>query len=189
MGGNKRVVKPLRVAALGASAVVASFVGVVALQAVAGSETPAAAGEQQEEQPIGGLPFLTETVLAAKIAALASGNVIAGPGQVYVTRDYEKEDRKELWTFDTGEHYSGRPLKDVTLTVQKLGRNCGLGFSVEHAQQPGRVGSSGMVFRFGVAGEFDESASISQVRAFRISYTATIHEEPCLFFWVLRETP
>lgn len=159
-----------------------------------------------------GPPVVTETVLAAMIDALASGDVIAGPGQVCVTRMVSSHDpefdrhefpgrkfatRQTLWQLDNGEHYPSRPLKHVTLTVQKLG-TCQLRFIVRDAHRGDGTNPNHLNFFFSPDGFTNQSQSISQVRAFRIDYSARLvgdggfgdggGGEPCLFLWVLRET-
>ena len=115
---------------------------------------------------------VSEFLEAAKLGALASGNVIAGPGQVIIPAG-DIAAGENLW-LNHGER------QNVTLTVQLLG-GCDndLRFLVENPVEtrsmhigPGHV-----------------SSAISQSSAFQITYgTFKTIPSDCLFLWVLRET-
>jgi len=125
---------------------------------------------------------VSEFLEAAKLGALASGNVIAGPGQVVIPAG--SEDAATLW-----EHAQGalpernQAAMDVTLTVQGLG-GCPIQFRVLHRTSAGGTDSWGMQ-----VGRHHESQALSVPGAFKIEYELFGGtSSDCLFLWVLRET-
>ncbi|MEX0874141.1 MAG: hypothetical protein WD646_05420 [Actinomycetota bacterium] len=125
-----------------------------------------------EEPKEGGV---SEFLEAAKLGALASGNVIAGPGQVVIPAGQEETGR--LWS-DT--LLGGRQAsKELTLTVQGVG-GCVINFLMHFPN-----GSHGSL----QVGHNHESTSRTAAGIDFVSYIPqTPPSSDCLFLWVLRET-
>lgn len=173
--------------------VIVCVASTVALFSSAGS--PGASAQQPPPDPAPG-GGISDTIHAAKLTGLASGDVLAGPGQVLLPAGDFPEDPKDsgfrtLWEHDTGEDLdpSGGPTlatRNVTLTVQGL-TGCEIFFRL--VQRRTRASTPpGLVTK--LIGPFHESVGITGQGVRRIDWSrhTSYSGVDCGFLWVVRNS-
>lgn len=121
---------------------------------------------------------VSETLEAAKLAAFASGNVVAGPGQVVIPAGLSGENT--LWTS------FGDQRVNWTLTAQGFG-GCRVRFNVDIVVR--RSGRTTIVTQFLAIGPFHNSFGLTERQIVAIRYEPVDPlTSDCPFLWVLRST-
>lgn len=164
----------------------------VALFSSAGSPGASA----QQEPPPTPWSGISDTIHAAKLTGLASGDVLAGPGQVLLPAGDFPDDPKDsgfrvLWEHDTGEDLdpsggSTLATRNVTLTVQGL-TGCELFFRLVRRRT--RASSPFEIVTKRI-GPFHESVGLTGQGVRRIDWSRHTGYSgvDCGFLWVVRNS-
>lgn len=138
-----------------------------------------------QNEPIPGAG-VSETLEAAKLGALASGNVLAGPGQVVVPAGTKADSEGILWQHDDGSLSAGRGARgrNVTLTAQGLGDGCVIRFILRN---DGTTRGGIQTFEFVIRSHSSSALTAREIRKVTWEPTSDV-ESDCRFLWVLRDS-